>query len=59
MEAANTPEEAFAAIHAFYPELEVEKMQAQMDFVQSQFEAAAKSEKSGETVEPLESRTNR
>ena len=54
VEAANTPEEAFTAIHAFYPELEVEKMQEQMDFVQSQFDAAAKGEKSGETVELTE-----
>ena len=54
VEAANTPEEAFTAIHAFYPELEVEKMQEQMDFVQSQFDVAAKGEKSGETVELTE-----
>ena len=54
MEAASTPKEALEALHAFYPELEVEKMQEQMDFVQSQFDAAAKGEKSGETVELTE-----
>ena len=50
VEAASTPKEALEALHAFYPELEVEKMQEQMDFVQSQFDAAAK----GETVELTE-----
>ena len=54
VEAANTPKEAMEALHAFYPELEVEKMQEQMDFVQSQFDAAANGEKSGETVELTE-----
>ena len=54
VEAANTPKEALEALHAFYPELEVEKMQAQMDFVQSQFDAAAKGEKSSEAVELTE-----
>ena len=54
VEAASTPKEALEALHAFYPELEVEKMQEQMDFVQSQFDAAAKGEKSGETVELTE-----
>ena len=54
VEAANTPKEALEALHAFYPELEVEKMQEQMDFVQSQFDAAANGEKSGETVELTE-----
>ncbi|MBQ9909184.1 MAG: hypothetical protein IJM48_05230 [Treponema sp.] len=54
VEAASTPKEAMEALHAFYPELEVEKMQKQMDFVQSQVEAAAKGEKSGEAVELTE-----
>ena len=54
VEAASTPKEALEALHAFYPELEVEKMQEQMDFVQSQFDAAAKGEKNGETVELTE-----
>jgi len=54
VEAASTPKEALEALHAFYPELEVEKMQEQMDFVQSQFEAAAKGEKSSEAVELTE-----
>ena len=54
VEAASTPKEALEALHAFYPELEVEKMQEQMDFVQSQFEAAAKGEKSSESIELTE-----
>ncbi len=54
VEAASTPKEALEALHAFYPELEVEKMQEQMDFVQSQFDAAAKGEKSSESVELTE-----
>ena len=54
VEAASTPKEALEALNAFYPELEVEKMQEQMDFVQSQFEAAVKGEKSSEAVELTE-----
>lgn len=40
VEAADTIEEAFENIHAFYPALEVAKLQEQMDFVQEQIEAA-------------------
>ncbi|WP_296321871.1 hypothetical protein [Treponema sp. UBA3813] len=54
VETASTPKEALEALNAFYPELEIEKMQEQMDFVQSQFEAAVKGEKSGEAVELTE-----
>ena len=35
IDAATNPESAFEAIHTFYPELEVEKMQEQMNFLQS------------------------
>jgi len=54
VEAASTPKEALEALHAFYPELEVEALQEQMDFVQSQFDAAAKGEKSSESIELTE-----
>ena len=33
IEAATNPESAFNAIHAFYPQFEVEKMQAKMDSI--------------------------
>ena len=53
VEAASTPKEAMEALHTFYPELEVEKMQEQMDFVQSQVEAAMKGQRQ-ENAEPME-----
>ena len=43
---AHNPKEAFENIHRFYPELEVEKMQEQCDFIQNQVEAAFKGEES-------------
>jgi hypothetical protein len=53
VEATNSPKEAFEALHAFYPELEVEKLQAQMDFVQEQISATveAQNKKSVELTE--------
>jgi hypothetical protein len=51
IEAAHNPKEAFESIHAFYPELDVEKMQEQMDFIQDQINAAFNGEK---TEVPLE-----
>ena len=54
VETASTPKEAFENLHAFYPELEVEKLQEQMDFVQNQFEAAVNGQNKGETVELTE-----
>ena len=51
VEAANTPEEAFAAIHAVYPELAVSELEKQCDFMREQFEATLKEQKQGETVE--------
>lgn len=42
VEEANTPEEAFEAIHKAYPELEVEKMKEQVNFFRDQLETAAK-----------------
>ncbi len=53
VEVANTPEEAFAAIHAFYPELEVEALQKQCDFVKEQVEAAINEQKQKQNV-PME-----
>ncbi|MBR0098468.1 MAG: hypothetical protein IJP90_01990 [Treponema sp.] len=54
VETANTPEEAFAAIHAFYPELEVEALQKQCDFVKEQVEAALNEQKHNEPIELTE-----
>ncbi|WP_296686044.1 hypothetical protein [Treponema sp. UBA3813] len=54
VETANTPEEAFAAIHAFYPELEVEALQKQCDFVKEQVEAALNEQKHNEPMELTE-----
>ena len=54
VEAANTPEEAFAAIHAVYPELEVEALQKQCDFVKEQVEAALNEQKHNEPMELTE-----
>ena len=51
VEAASTPEEAFAAIHAAYPELAVSELEKQCDFMREQFEATLKEQKKGETVE--------
>ncbi len=51
VEAANTPEEAFAAIHAAYPELAVSELEKQCDFMREQLEATMKEQKKGETVE--------
>ena len=54
VETANTPEEAFAAIHAFYPELEVEALQKQCDFVKEQVEAVLNEQKHNEPMELTE-----
>ena len=54
VEAANTPEEAFTAIHAFYPELEVEALQKQCDFVKEQVEAAMNEQKQNVPMELTE-----
>ena len=51
VEAANTPEEAFAAIHAAYPELAVSELEKQCDFMREQLEATMKEQKKSETVE--------
>lgn len=40
IDAAHSPEEAFKNLHDFYPELEVDKLQEQCDFIQAQFESA-------------------
>ena len=54
VETANTPEEAFAALHAVYPELEVESLQKQCDFVKEQVEAALNEQKHNEPMELTE-----
>jgi hypothetical protein len=51
VEAASNPKEAFDSLHKFYPELEVEKLQKQMDFVQEQIEASVKANR---TTKPIE-----
>ena len=40
IDAAHSPEEAFKKLHDFYPELEVEKLQEQCDFIQEQLEVS-------------------
>ena len=40
IEATSSPEEAFKKLHDFYPELEVEKLQEQCDFIQEQLEVS-------------------
>ena len=54
VEGASSPKEAFENLHAFYPELEVEKLQKQCDFIQEQVEAAMKERKQNEPVELTE-----
>ena len=55
IDGASKPEEAIEAIHNFYPELEVSKLQEQLDFVHGQFESAYNEQKSKETFELTES----
>ncbi|MBQ1661182.1 MAG: hypothetical protein II054_01650 [Treponema sp.] len=55
VEAANSPEEAFENLHAFYPELEVKKLQEQCDFIMEQVEASFKEHKQNEPMELTES----
>ena len=54
VEGASSPKVAFENLHAFYPELEVEKLQKQCDFVQQQVEASLKEQKQSEAVELTE-----
>ena len=54
VEASSSPKDAFEAIHSFYPELEVEKLQKQCNFVMEQVEAAMKDHKQNEPVELTE-----
>ena len=51
IDAAHSPEEAFKNIHDFYPELEVDKLQEQCDFIQSQLEASMNGNKEMATFE--------
>ena len=54
VDGASNSKEAFEALHNFYPELEVEKLQEQCDFVMEQVEAAMKDHKQNEPVELTE-----
>ena len=54
VEAASTPKEAMEALNAFYPELEVEALQKQCDFVMEQVEAAMKGQENAEPMELTE-----
>ena len=54
VEAASNPVEAFTALHDFYPELEVTKLQEQMDFIQGQVEAAVKGKDKKQVMELTE-----
>ena len=51
---SENPKEALEKVNAFYPDLEVAKMQEQMDFIQSQIEAAAHGEKTEIPIELTE-----
>ena len=51
IDAAHSPAEAFKNLHDFYPELEVDKLQEQCDFIQSQFEASMNGNKEMATFE--------
>ena len=54
VEAASTPKEAMEALNTFYPELEVEALQKQCDFVMEQVEAAMKGQENAEPMELTE-----
>lgn len=54
VEASSSPKDAFEAIHSFYPELEVEKLQAQMEFVKDQIDSAISEQNKNTTTELTE-----
>lgn len=54
VEAASSPESAFEAIHAFYPDLEVEELQKQCDFVLKQVELSMKEQNNMAAIELTE-----
>ncbi len=54
VEGAANAGEAFEKLHEAYPEFEVKDLQKQMDFIQGQFEAAYKAQKTDEAVELTE-----
>ncbi len=54
VEKSANPNEAFEALHVFYPELEVENLQKQCDFVMEQVEAALKEKKNTGAMELTE-----
>jgi len=54
VDGASNPKEAFEALHNFYPELEVEALQKQCDFVKEQVEAAMNEQKQNVPMELTE-----
>ncbi|MCR4822612.1 MAG: Blp family class II bacteriocin [Treponema sp.] len=48
---SSNPAEAIIALHAFYPEFEVETLQEEMDFIQEQLDYTFKSDFSDEIIE--------
>ena len=54
VESSSTPKEAFKNLHSFYPEIETQKLQDQMDFVQGQIEAATNGHNNCKTIELTE-----
>ncbi len=51
VENSSGPGEAFAMLHGYYPELDVDALQKQCDFVMEQVEAGMKQKKPGENLE--------
>lgn len=54
VERSENPREAMEALHAYYPQLEVEDLQKQMDFIQDQMEAALEEKKRNASLELTE-----
>lgn len=54
VESSSTPKEAFKNLHSFYQEIETQKLQDQMDFVQGQIEAATNGHNNCKTIELTE-----
>ena len=50
VEAADTQDEAFEKLHEYYPELEVEKLKHQVNFMREQVETAAKEQNKQEPI---------
>jgi len=50
VEKSHNPDEAFKALHDFYPEFDVAALKDEMNFVQEQMEASLKEENNGQPV---------